>query len=329
MWTSSLLKENAKSVIKPYYWSAFGVEFIFATIVGMGSYAISILPSVVMAILDESGDKDSAGYYIGIGLVYLVMVGLGIVVNAFLSGVMETGKNRYFYQARNGNSDFGNLFWAFQGGRYMKVVKVMFWRYLEIMLWSLLFYVPGIIKMYEYFLVPYLMAENPDLSKERAFQISKQTMDGEKMNCFLFQLSFIGWYLLGAIACGIGIYFVQPYYDAAMTEFYACMRAKMLAMGIASEGELMDYSAIYAQNQNQNLPPNPNITPGSPYEQNSVRPNPYQTQNQNPNPYQTQNPNPYQTQNPYEQNQPDFNKAPENPDSKVDLFKHDDNQNQF
>ena len=316
MWTSSLLKQNAWNTLKPYYWAAFGAEFIFAVIVGIGSYAASIIPSMFMVFI---GDEDSAGYYIGLIMMYLLMVAISIAVYGFLMGVMETGKSRYFYQARNGNSDFGNMFWAFQGGRYMKVVKIMFWRYLEIMLWSLLFYIPGIIKMYEYILVPYLLAENPDLSKGRAFQISKQTMDGEKMNLFFFQLSFIGWYLLGVIACGFGVYFVLPYYDAAMTEFYACMRAKMLARGIAAESELTDYSAMFNTNQNQNM-------------------NPYQ-QNSNMNPYQNQMP----VQNPPSDVMPqvNFEKTSEEPaqssasqvnlskesdtNPKVDLTKHDEN----
>ncbi len=358
MWTSSLLKQNAWNQLKPYYWSAFGAEFIFMMIVGAGSYAASIVPSIFITIMGEEGD--SAGYYFGLVIVYLLMIGLSIVANGFVTGVMETGKSRYFYHARSGDSDFGNMFWAFQGGRYKKIAKIMLWRYLEIMLWSLLFYIPGIIKMYEYILVPYLLAENPDLSKERAFQISKQTMDGEKMNCFFFQLSFIGWYLLGAVACGFGVYFVLPYYDAAMTEFYACMRAKMLASGITTESELTDYSEMF--NTNQNAYQNP--AQQNPYQnqnayQNPAQQNPYQNQNayQNPaqqNPYQNQNAyqnpvqqNPYENQNPYQNPASDvmpqvnLEKTSEEPEqnadsqinlskesdiaSKIDLTKHDEN----
>ena len=354
MWTSSLLKQNAWNQLKPYYWSAFGAEFIFMMIVGTGSYAASIIPSMMMAFVDDDG---SAGYYAGLMMMYVIMMALSIVVYGFVMGVMETGKSRYFYHARSGDSDFGNMFWAFQGGRYTKIAKIMFWRYLEIMLWSLVFYIPGIIKMYEYILVPYLLAENPDLSKERAFQISKQTMDGEKMNLCMFQLSFIGWYLLGIVACGFGVYFVQPYYDAALTEFYACMRAKMLARGITTEAELTDYSAMYNTNQNQNYYQNQNSVQQNPYQnQNPVQPNPYQ--NQNPvqqNPYQNQNqnfPDPTQPnfENPWQNQQPvmpdampqvNLEKTPEAPEqnptsqinlnkesdttSKIDLTKHDEN----
>ena len=48
----------------------------------------------------------------------------------------------------------------------------------------------------------------------------------------------LGWFLLGALACGVGVYFVMPYYSAGMAEFYACMRAKAIAQGITTEEEL-------------------------------------------------------------------------------------------
>ena len=46
---------------------------------------------------------------------------------------------------------------------YLNVVKTMFFMNLWILLWTLLFIVPGIIKSYSYRLVPYILAENPDI----------------------------------------------------------------------------------------------------------------------------------------------------------------------
>lgn len=56
----------------------------------------------------------------------------------------------------------------------------MFLRDLFTTLWSLLLVVPGIVKHYEYLMVPYIIAENPAMDYKEAFQISKQMMDGEK-----------------------------------------------------------------------------------------------------------------------------------------------------
>ena len=41
------------------------------------------------------------------------------------------------------------------------------------------------------------------MDRKEAFQISKRMMDGQKMETFILDLSFIGWILLSAITCGI------------------------------------------------------------------------------------------------------------------------------
>lgn len=254
MWTRSLLKENAKNSMKNYYWTAFGVCFLTALLGGnSGNSGISFNFSFPASGLEEidsmSGSMDSAeaiGFMIG----FLVAFTIGMVfamamvfaVYAFLGGPIEVGKCHFFYEARNGNADFGSMFASFGGGRYMPTVKIMFFKMLYTWLWSLLFVIPGIIKAYEYYLIPYLIAENPNLPKERAFEISKRTMNGEKWDLFVLELSFIGWQLLGLLACCVGSYFIAPYAQATYTEFYACMRAKMIAQGITTEEELTGVS---------------------------------------------------------------------------------------
>ncbi len=355
MWTSALLKQNAKNGMKPYYWTGFGLLIIMGCVSGGAAYAASFASTMVLGVIWGVSDMTEIAQDITepvFWLWYLLTWALSIAVMAFITSILETGKCRYFYQARNGNSDFGNLFWSFQGGRYMPTVKVMFQRYLEIFLWSLLLYIPGIIKAYEYFLVPYLLAENPNLDKKRALELSKQTMYGEKMKCFELQLSFIGWYILGLIACYIGAMFVTPYYEATMAEFYACMRAKMIAMNFTSEEELTGnyggfggYGNGYPQNQNpydasQNPYQTPNSydAPQSPYQNpNSYdapqspyqTPNPYNTpQNpyQNPNPYDTPQ-NPYQNSNSYDTPQNPYQNDSQNHRVNLDKNPHDDNQN--
>lgn len=256
MWTRSLLKKNAWESLKTknYYWSALGVSVLAALLCGSGggggSASVSDEEMAEMLGLEASNSETAAillTVFIVLAVVFVAALAIGFAFTAFVSGPVEVGKCDYFYKARNNDIRFSNLFGQFNGSKYMPVVKVMFMRYLYTFLWTLLFIIPGIIKAYEYHLIPYLLAENPNLSKERAFEISRRTMDGEKWDLFVLQLSFIGWELLGAlVCCGLGSYFVLPYTNATDAEFYACMRAKMIAQGIATEEELTGMPALPA-----------------------------------------------------------------------------------
>ena len=73
-------------------------------------------------------------------------------------------------------------------------------------------------------MVPYILAENPDMKAREALRLSKEMMDGQKWNAFVLGLSFIGWQLLGTLLYGIGTFFVQPYVDATFAELYAVLR---------------------------------------------------------------------------------------------------------
>ena len=114
----------------------------------------------------------------------------------------------------------------------------MFLKELKIVLWSLLFVIPGIIKAYEYLMVPYILAENPNIDSKRAFQMSRDMMKGEKWDTFVLELSFLGWTLLGVLACGIGSLFVAPYMQATFTELYEVLKYKVISCGQAHPDEL-------------------------------------------------------------------------------------------
>ena len=107
-------------------------------------------------------------------------------------------------------------------------------------LWSLLLIVPGIIKSYEYSMVPYILAENPSISGKRAFQISKAMTKGHKWDLFVLELSFILWIIGTVCTCGLlGIY-LAPYMQATMTEAYYKLKAEAVANGGATLQELPD-----------------------------------------------------------------------------------------
>ena len=147
----------------------------------------------------------------------------GILYTIFIGNVIVVGKNGYFIKNNNENPELSEIFKGFKGN-YLNVVKIMFLMDLKTLLWLLLFIIPGFVKAYEYSMIPYLLAENPNLSADEAFSLSKQMTTGQKMDLFVLDLSFLGWYFLGFLCFGIGALFVKPYDVAAFTEVYLILR---------------------------------------------------------------------------------------------------------
>ena len=88
------------------------------------------------------------------------------------------------------------------------------------MLWSLLFYIPGIIAALRYSLAFYVLADNPHMTAREALNESKRLMQGHKMELFVMHLSFIGWYILCMFTFFIPIFYVGPYHNTSIANFY-------------------------------------------------------------------------------------------------------------
>ena len=93
-------------------------------------------------------------------------------------------------------------------------------------LWTLCLIVPGIIKSFSYALTPFILNEEPELSADEAIELSMKMMDGHKMELFLLYLSFIGWYLLALLTCGIGFLWLMPYVYTSQAAFYEDVKAE-------------------------------------------------------------------------------------------------------
>lgn len=158
-------------------------------------------------------------------IIILIAVAIGMVVDAFLLNPVEIGCAKFFYKNLSEPAKVANVASGFDNS-YKNGVKVMFFRDLYLFLWSLLFIIPGIIKSYEYKMIPYLLAENPDMTKEEAFAESKRMMDGQKWNAFVLDLSFLGWDILsGLFTMGLlSVFFVRPYKRSAQAALYDALK---------------------------------------------------------------------------------------------------------
>ena len=100
----------------------------------------------------------------------------------------------------------------------------MFLRNIYNALWYLTI-IGGIIKTYEYRMIPYILADNPNTERKEAFRLSKQMMMGNKWRTFILDLSFLGWNFVSVLTFGIlSILYVNPYNATTMTELYVVLK---------------------------------------------------------------------------------------------------------
>jgi uncharacterized membrane protein len=102
----------------------------------------------------------------------------------------------------------------------------MFLYGLKTTLWTLLFYIPGIIMSFAYAMTPYILEEHPEISAWDASTRSREMMKGHKFDLFYLYLSFIGWFILALLTAGIGFLWLSPYVDAAKAAFYNDLKAE-------------------------------------------------------------------------------------------------------
>lgn len=85
--------------------------------------------------------------------------------------------------------------------------------------------IPGIIWALGYSQVNYVLDDKPDITIGEALRLSKMMMSGRKWEYFVFNLSFIGWFILGAFTCGILYLWLFSYIGTAQAMYYNELRA--------------------------------------------------------------------------------------------------------
>ena len=124
--------------------------------------------------------------------------------------------------------------------KWARVAWAMFVKFVFLSLWSITV-VGGVIKRYSYYLVPYILAENPSLTARQAITLSRRMMQGHKWECFLFEVSFLGWYALGLLTFGlVNLLYTNPYQIAAFSEYYVQLRAQAKQAGLPGSEALND-----------------------------------------------------------------------------------------
>ena len=271
MWTRSELKARAREILNLNYWKAVLVSLIYMFLTGGGGGSAGASGSgnsegTTSSIGNTFSDLSSeavAGIIFAVILflvVFFIIFALAFAFSLFVFTPLQVGCHRFFIRCEHGNASLNDVVFAYSGC-YLNVVKTMFFYSLYLTLWTLLFIIPGIIKGLEYRMIPYILAENPNISTKEAFALSKRMMDGEKWNAFVLDWSFFGWNLLSVFTCCIlAIFYVAPYQNLTNAQLYAVLKNKIPGYSQTSAG-----SGPYAGNGTNN--PYTNSYGSNPYQQ--------------------------------------------------------------
>lgn len=200
--TRTETKKWAKLKIKGKMWDVLGVSLLSGLISGLSSSASS-----------ESDIKAVA-----VGLVVSFVCGI-------VAMIVDVGLIRWMTNFINDKeTKIEMLFSKFKD--WKQVTQVYIHQFAMVLLYTLLFVIPGIIKSLGYSLVPYIIASDSNMSSKEVLELSEKMMKGHKMDVFMFSLSFVGWHLLAIFTLGILEIWIIPYQTTATTKYLLDIKAE-------------------------------------------------------------------------------------------------------
>lgn len=186
------IKAHAKENFKANYWISVLVFVIYAAIAGLCNS--------------------------------LSTIGVGAAAILIFLPVITAGTDFYALKVYRGeNAELADMFCGLKN--YGHVLGGMLWMELFTFLWSLLFVIPGIVKMIAYSMTPYILIDQPEIGAKDALKLSMQMTQGHKGEIFVMYLSFLGWLLLTALTGGIlGIFYTTPYINVTLAGYYESLK---------------------------------------------------------------------------------------------------------
>lgn len=213
--TSAEYKEIARDALKGNWGRAIGAMLIAACL-GVFFTSLYFISHFMFIMSVAIRIFENLPHY------FLMLVGIGIVLAVF-----------FFFAggpARFGYIDFNlalldrreavpsmvlgrfSLIWK---GMYMKIALFFYELFFTILL-----IIPGIVTMYAYAMVPYILEEKKDYTVGKAMKMSRKIMRGHKWELFCLRFSFLGWYILSLLTFGLALFYVLPYMNTAEAVFY-------------------------------------------------------------------------------------------------------------
>jgi uncharacterized membrane protein len=163
---------------------------------------IALIPGLIFSTLSPTG----------IGFLLVLPLSIGMAAAFIRVG-------------HGGPGEIKDLFMSLEGSNYLNHLWTLIQQFIFLFLWTLLFFIPGLIKSYSYAQVSHILADDP--SEKDAITRSRMMMKGHKLELFFLQLSFLGWLILSGLSFGIlWILYVGPYYSQTMALYYLALKER-------------------------------------------------------------------------------------------------------
>lgn len=202
------IKEDAKSILNahfPFFFLLFLPIFIIEVLIGWFGYGVFERP-MVLTVWTNLNSLLSL-------LLLLLAAGIAFVCIDAMRQKLEYEQplQKSFTILTNGDYFLGTL-----------LIDILMWIF--IFLWSLLLFIPGMIKSLAYSQAIYIYRDAIDRGERigflEAITQSRELMDGHKWELFVMQLSFLGWALLVVVTAGIAGIWVLPYSTLSFANYY-------------------------------------------------------------------------------------------------------------
>ena len=237
MWTRQELKEKGMSAFKANYWRNVLVAFLL----GLLSPGLAMTGSINM-------DSDTTNVRLGSleltdgqiaalagGLLLIIII--AAVIDILIFNPLHIGCYAFFKDnVRTHSADLNMITVGFSD--YVHKFTTMLLMSIYLVLWTMLLIIPGIIKSYSYRMVPFIVQDYPELSAGEVIRKSREMMDGQKMETFKLDLSFLGWFALSLLTLGlVGVFWTNPYFYNTNAALYRRLNGEDAAEVTAAPAE--------------------------------------------------------------------------------------------
>ena len=184
-----------------------------------------LLALITLIYVSISGGISFVSFNLGDNENYILLIVMSILaicasfLSAFYIGPLYLGYSQVIVKNANRlEFNVGDLFKGFLN--YWNAVCLTLLITVYTFLWTLLLFVPGIIKGLSYSMSYYIYIDNPTLTAKECITKSKEMMKGYKAKLFRLQLSYIGWQILCVLTFGVLTLWVEPKINTAVYTLY-------------------------------------------------------------------------------------------------------------